>query len=146
MRCTHFTNPKKPEDTRCPNSVVQGYTRCFEHGGGDIREFYTRQFMEDEKIRFYGLYDNIIEKYNIPTDDQLLVNLLAATCRKLIQCHNAENFDKDIQQVLSLARELAITPKERKHSELHVHMDKKTGEAIQSVEDIVAERLALTEK
>lgn len=151
-KCDQLTKKGMPQEqamnqTRCIAPSVPGYTRCKEHGGGDISEFFTRDMKPDEKIRFKELYENMIEQFNISRTNLYILNLLAANARAIICAHSAnpDDIQKHINQSLQLGKELTLTPKERKHKELHIHMDENLKEHAESIENIVRERIALTE-
>jgi len=159
MQCSYY-NTKKYEEliqqnktkeeamnlTRCKNQALKGYTRCEEHGGGDIKEFFTRNLHPDEKVRYIQLFNNMVEEYKIPTHDQFQINLLALICRKIILSHQSEEPEKDITQILSIARELAITPREMKHTQVDINVPQEFVHKQEEIEAIVQQRIALTEK
>lgn len=138
------------EKSRCQADAVEGYTRCEEHGGADITHFYSGNMMPDQKLRFKELFINVMDTYKIPRDNLLVTNIISATCREIILSHNADPslLRSGINQALAYAKELNLTPKERKgnQSEFHIHMDENMKGAVDNIESIVKERLALQEQ
>ena len=158
MQCNHINKQKYEEllstlteeqaleQSRCIDTAKQGYSRCKEHGGGTVIEFYSRGLKEDECIRLKALYEDMIDKYEIPEDNQFLVNLIAATARQIISCHNAdpEEIQKSINQAIRIGSELAITPKERKRTEININLPgPEIQEKVKDIQAIVSERMKL---
>jgi len=133
------------QKSRCQNETATGYTRCPEHGGNSLIQYFSRDLKPDQKLHFKELYENMISTYRIPTDNLFIVNILAATCREIALSHNADTnkLRTCISHALSCARELAITPREQKHKELHLHMGEELREETEKIEDIVKHRMEL---
>ena len=115
------------DHARCTSDVKKGYTRCEEHGAGDVISQYTRDMQEDHRERFKELYNNIIETYNVDEKNLYVCNLVAMTCREMITSQNAEGKDilKHIQNAASLGAHLTLNPKERKTLRMEVKSDAK---------------------
>lgn len=158
MQCNHINKQKYEEllpklgeeqaleQSRCTDKAKEGYSRCEKHGGGTIIEFYSRGLKEDECIRLKALYEDMIEKYEIPEDNQFLINLTAATARQLVSSHNAslEDIQKCISQAIRIGNELAITPKERKRTEININLPPpEVQEKVKDIQAIVSERMKL---
>lgn len=161
MQCNHINEPLYKtliengieqehalEQSRCSEDSVPGYTRCSEHGGGDLSEFYSRDMQPDEKLRFRELFNNTKERQNIPKDDLMQMNYLAMSCRQIILSHNCspdEMYDNTMKSI-QINRELAITPREKKSGKLDITVGKKVEESALQIEELVKQRTALTDR
>lgn len=130
------------EASRCKNEAVEGYTRCSEHGGSSLITFFSRGLKADQKLRFEELYNNILETYKLPTDNLLVLNLIAATCREIVTSHNADPMQHRgcINQALQYAKELNLTPRELKSKDTP---DEEVEKEKKDIEAIVVKRLEL---
>jgi len=160
LQCHHINQDKYDElsktipkdralsQSRCEENAVEGYTRCSQHGGSSLVQFFSRDLKPDQQIQFKELFENMLDKYSIDTENLFLMNVLAATCRELTLSHNANVLDLrgSINQALSYAKELALTPKEQKQGNLHIYKGEKAEVEAGNIADIVAERKKLEDK
>ena len=131
------------EHARCSNDARKNHTRCKEHGGGDILNFFARDMQEDVRDRFYELYVNIVETYKIDETNLFICNILAMTCREIVTSHSAKSGDmvKYIQNAISMGRDLMLTPRERKTMSVTVTNDTKRDK--NEIEAMVRARIGI---
>lgn len=152
MQCNHYNQPqahalinqgiseqKAMSQTRCIQEVVPGYTKCKEHGGGDIKEFFSRDLQPDEKKHFRELFDNVVEKHGIDTNDMFILDMTAIACREIVLSHNSDSPGQHLEKALVLGNTLLLTPKEKRGEKLVI------DKPIQDIESIVKARIAMTE-
>jgi len=128
---------------RCKIDSKRGFTRCEEHGAGDVISQYTRGLRDDERDKFKELYDNIIQTYIVDEKNLYVCNLIAMTCKEIITSHDAnpEEMLKHIQNAVSLGSSLTLNPKERKTMRVEVKTD--AIKDAEEVEAIVAKRIEM---
>ena len=68
--------------------------------------------------------------------------MIALVVRKIVLSHISETPEKDIGQILSIAREMAITPREEKHKEEQPKPDTEVKK--EEIEALVKERMKLS--
>jgi len=139
----HITLEQAMNESRCKCDALKINLRCQEHGGGDILHFFMRDMAEDEQDRFQELFNNMIRVNNLDEGNLYIMNIVAMTCREIIQSHNQDpkHMLWHIENAIALGKELSATPKEQKGFKVEIK-----GDIVRDTEEIktlAKERLKL---